>query len=99
MTNWYIANLRTGGDNHELDEEDLAGLGAIGRSLHASLIPGPEHELYSQSSEVFAGLQSIKDLERQDDTPLRHFYHAIATGEKCVLAEGHRKTEGAYTQR
>ena len=66
--------------------------------MHSSLIPGIKHELYSQSSEAFSGLQSIKELEGHNNTPLRVFYRGIATGETFISAEDHGKV-GAYKQK
>ena len=86
----FTSHLRVGSNNHEIDDSDMKSLRSIGRALHPSLIPDDSHDLYSKSTEAFADLSSITDLESQDATPLRQFMHGIATGDEFTQEEGRR---------
>ena len=98
VTRSYAACLRHDERNQEIERRDLEGLGAIGRGLHSCLQPPADHVLFSEATDAFAGSKSIRACEAQDDTPMRHFYHGIATG-KPFMPAWERGGVGTYEQK
>ena len=89
--NFYVTELRKASSSSDIGQQNLESLEAIGQSLHPCLIPSLKDETFTASQHAYANKHSIKQLEREDKSPLRILLHGIAIGERFLREDDARK--------
>jgi hypothetical protein len=85
LTRTFVSLLNTDGVPN--NEHNVSALEGIGMSLYGCLLLKANMKNKTIHS-AYANEHSITDLEQLDDSPMRRFIHAVATGNEFEKAKG-----------